>query len=135
MVADDDVDPGGVELSDGVHRASAAIARDYDLGVAVDGGLDACGAEIVTVGDAMWDEWKCVAAEAANSASEQCGGTDAIYVVIAVYHDHLAVGDGANEALDGDIEATHRQSIVQLIQTGAKEQLGLLGGRMSTKGE
>ncbi len=64
-------------------------------------------------------------AEALDGGFEQDDGGGSVYVVVSIYKDGLACGDGLLDARDGGGHAEHGVRIVQVVEAGMEELLGI----------
>ena len=142
VVGDDEVEREGFGFGRGGEGADAGVDRD-DESDSVCGGLgDAGGLHAVTLAEAMGDVVGDLGGaggvgDALDGGLEQDGGGGAVDVVVAVDEDGLTGLDGAFDAGDGFGHAEQEVGIVEMVEGGCEEFLGLgdvAGGEESGDG-
>src|SRR5262249_27423371 len=96
--------------------------------------------EAVALVDPMRDVRRGRGADRIEEEREQCGGADAVHVVVAVERDLLPADDGAGEPLDGCGHSLHPEGVREIAQLVREEAARLLWvseapGHQDTGGE
>ena len=81
----------------------------------------------VAFGEAVGEPPRSLDPALAKEGHQQCGGRDAVDVVVTVDGYPLSVGDGPEEPLDGPVHIPHGERVVEGLQGSLQHGLGVLG--------
>ena len=128
VVGDDEVEAEGLGGAGGGEGADAGVDADDEADAFGGGGFEDLVAHAVAFFEAVRDVEADFASEHFNGCFEQDGGGGAVYVVVAVYKDGLAVLDGQLYAGDGGSHAAHLVGVVEVVELRMEEVVYIFGG-------
>ena len=122
VVEDEDVDFFLVEKIDGFHGGRAAIDREHDIDIElIEAFLQRNRAEPIAIVKSAGKIRLRVPAESGQHLHQQCGGADAVHVVVAINQQPLVVTACLPKPLDGGFHVWNKKRVGQQLEPGVQE--------------
>jgi hypothetical protein len=118
VINDDDVHSDRLDFADPICGSSPAIQRDEQLRrVQRKASLHAFFGEAITFFQPVWQEGLHIGSEGSHHAIQERNRSDAVYIVVAVQNDRLAVIDREKNSFDSLANSTDLEWIAQIAQS------------------